>query len=260
MALLFTKYQGTGNDFILIDNRDKNLHLDKKQIELLCDRKFGVGSDGLILIEPDPNSDFEMVFYNPDGSQSFCGNGSRCAIHFYHQIVSDKKTTYRFKAIDGIHLGEIISESKISVTMTDTKLSRKMKEINGYFMDTGSPHFIQFMDNMNFDIQEKGKNIRNNTDLFGNNGTNVNFVQILEDGSIFVRTYERGVENETLSCGTGVTASGLVYSELKNVNSPVEVKTKGGNLEIEFEEVNNTFKNVKLVGPANSVFTGEIEI
>lgn len=257
-TLTFSKYQGTGNDFILVDNRlstfpKNNLNL----ITLLCDRKFGIGSDGIILIEDHPEYDFEMVFFNPDGSQSFCGNGSRCAVSFARSlgIIKDQA---RFVAIDGNHHSEIF-EHNVRVKMADAGLPNEI--LNGKFLHTGSPHYIEFVSDIaNFDVFGTGKEIRNKTELFGAGGTNVNFVEELDKGRIFVRTFERGVENETLSCGTGVTAAGIVYGDLKGLSS-VGIQSPGGNLQVDFEKNGDTgFQNIYLSGPASKVFEGSITL
>ena len=257
-TLAFSKYQGTGNDFILIDNRNHIFPENKSRlIPFLCDRKFGIGSDGLILIENHPEHDFEMIFYNPDGSQSFCGNGSRCAVAFANQLgIIDNKTT--FLAIDGPHLATLIDQN-VRVKMADSKLPEKY--LNGQFIHTGSPHFIQYVSNIhNYPVFDEGKAIRNKSEIFGKGGTNVNFVEELAKGSVFVRTFERGVENETLSCGTGVTAVALVYGFDKGLNS-VMIETPGGKLKVDFEkDPGSGFKNIYLTGPAVQVFEGEFFI
>ncbi|MBL3654943.1 diaminopimelate epimerase [Fulvivirga sediminis] len=253
----FYKYQATGNDFILIDNRDPQLELTKEEIIHLCDRKFGIGSDGLILIQNHEEYDFEMVFYNPDSSQSLCGNGSRCAVNFAKFLGIIDSTTH-FLAFDGVHFAEILDNGEVRLKMSDVQNVRLMGD--GIFVDTGSPHLIKYVINIdNFRVYEEGKAIRNGG-LFKAAGVNVNFVEITGADQIFVRTYERGVENETLSCGTGVTAAALA-SSTKELNSPVKVNTKGGNLSVEFEKNEDmSFSNVYLLGPAKEVFKGSIEL
>ncbi|MEL7004713.1 MAG: diaminopimelate epimerase [Bacteroidota bacterium] len=253
----FYKYQATGNDFILIDNRNKEIALDNELISKLCDRKFGIGSDGIILIENSNNYDFEMVFHNPDGSQSLCGNGSRCAVAFAHYLGIIQSDT-EFLAYDGAHTAEILSNGDVRLKMSDVQTVRFLDD--GTFVDTGSPHLVQQVDKVNsFEVYEKGKAIRNNA-VFKTEGININFIEPMNDNQIFVRTYERGVENETLSCGTGVTASAIAAS-LQGILSPVAVCTKGGNLEVNFEAKDKThFTNVYLTGPAKHVFEGSIQI
>ena len=253
----FYKYQGTGNDFIFIDNRlstfDKS---DIKLMSVLCDRKFGIGADGIVLIENHPVHDFEMIYFNPDGSQSFCGNASRCAVHFaqYLQIIKEKAV---FKAIDGIHSAHI-QKDLIHLKMNDVNKVKFISE--DIFIHTGSPHYIKFINDVrSADVVNEGKKIRY-SDHFKKEGTNVNFAEILDKNQVYVRTYERGVEDETLSCGTGVTAVALAIS-LKNFQSPVNIKTPGGDLQVSFKKkADSTFEDVYLIGPAKLVFKGEIEV
>ncbi|WP_040497079.1 diaminopimelate epimerase [Fulvivirga imtechensis] len=255
--LKFYKYQATGNDFILIDNRTLKLQLDQPQIQKLCDRKFGIGSDGLILIQDHPDSDFEMVFYNPDGSQSLCGNGSRCAVNFASFLGIFQGST-RFLAFDGEHQADILPDGQVRLKMGDVQNVRLMAD--GMFIDTGSPHLIKYVINVqNYRVYDEGKAIRNGG-LFKEAGVNVNFVQITGDSEIFVRTYERGVENETLSCGTGVTAAAIASSH-KGLNSPVTVNTQGGTLTVEYTQISNdNYSDIYLTGPAEKVFEGTIEL
>jgi len=255
--IFFEKYQGTGNDFIMIDNREgqfKNQY--RSQIKHFCDRKFGIGSDGLILIENHPEYDFEMKYFNPDGTQSLCGNGSRCAVMYSQSlnIINDKTT---FFTIEGPLYAEIV----------DQIVSIKMPEVSGYsnfnediFIDTGSPHYVCFVHDIDkVDVFNVGKDIRN-LEKFSPAGTNVNFVQKIEENQIFVRTYERGVENETLSCGTGVTASALAVG-LKNNQKHIYIKTRGGELQVKFEPDGlGGFTNIYLIGPAKKVFNGWIAV
>lgn len=256
MTLTFHKYQGTGNDFVMIDDREKKFPMaDTSLIEHLCDRKMGVGADGVILIQNHPELDFRMIYFNPDGSQSLCGNGSRCAIAFANALgIIENKTT--FKTTDGIH-DAFIEEDIIHFHLHDVhEIARKEAH---WFINTGSPHHVQVVDNLDdLDIITTGSEIRYSS-AYSPVGTNVNFVETSRDG-IKVRTYERGVENETLSCGTGVTACALAASFL-NYSSPVHVSTKGGALTVSFEKENDqSFKNIYLAGPAKKVFEGRIEI
>jgi len=257
MNFRFFKYQATGNDFVMIDNRN---HLfpktDKETIKKICDRRYGIGSDGLILIEDNNNEDFEMVFFNPDASQSLCGNGSRCAVKFAANLGLIKNEA-SFRTHDGIHTGSIFN-GVVRLKMKDVHSVRLMSD--GIFVDTGSPHYIQFVTNVKkFNVYDEGKKIRN-SGLFGTNGTNVNFVEILKGNSIFVRTFERGVENETLSCGTGVTASALAAS-YKKLESPVDIITNGGELKVEYERNGkNEFTGIYLIGPTELVYEGTITL
>lgn len=257
MTIEFYKYQATGNDFIMIDNRDLRFTFSNEQISQLCHRKFGIGADGLILIQNHDTCDFEMIYYNPDGSQSLCGNGSRCAVKFADFLgLIDKKTT--FVAYDGEHTGEILPNDWVKLKMKDVQNVRPVSD--GIFIDTGSPHLVKFVINLqNYKVYKEGKLIRNGG-LFKSEGVNVNFVETLPDNQIFVRTYERGVEDETMSCGTGVTAAAIASLQ-KGYTSPVKIKTLGGNLEVEFaSNSNNYFSKVHLIGPAEEVFKGTYQL
>lgn len=257
MDFTFYKYQGTGNDFIMMDDRvhafdEKNLDLVRK----LCDRKFGIGADGLILIRNHPDYDFEMVYFNSDGSQSMCGNGARCAVAFssFLGIVSGST---RFLAIDGPHEA-ILRNDLVELLMGEVKGIENRN--SDYFVNTGSPHHIRFVEEIkSYPVFDEGKSVRYDSQ-YAPSGTNVNFLQELGTGEVFVRTYERGVENETLSCGTGVTAAALVFGSQKNLNQ-VNIKTLGGNLSVKFQKNGNGgFQNIWLIGPAEQVFSGKISI
>ncbi|GAB3198819.1 diaminopimelate epimerase [Pontibacter aydingkolensis] len=257
MAISFYKYQGTGNDFVMVDNRKLAFPAsDKAFVKHLCDRRTGIGADGLILLQDHPDYDFEMVYFNADGRLgSMCGNGARCTVRFARAlgVIEDVAC---FLAADGEHQASV-ERDLIHLKMNDVKGVEFVG--NDYFLNTGSPHYIRFVDNLeNLDVYEEGRAIRYNK-RFKSEGTNVNFVQRLSDDEIFVRTYERGVEDETLSCGTGVTAAALVAGML-GMESPIKVKTLGGNLEVVFEqdEEGEGFKYIYLIGPAKQVFTGAI--
>lgn len=256
MLVNFVKYQATGNDFILIDNRDDKIKLELPQIMRLANRSWGIGSDGLILIEPDKDADFKMNFYNPDGSQSLCGNGSRCAVKYAHELrIINNETT--FSAFDGLHSAQIHNNGDVRLKMQNVKTVRHMGD--GMFVDTGSPHVVNFVINLdNFKVKREGRKIRF-SGLFHQSGVNVNFVEVLDQNNIYVRTYERGVEEETLSCGTGVTAAAIA-SQMKDVVPPVQIRTKGGNLIVEYQPNDEGFEEVYLTGPAEKVFEGKIEI
>lgn len=255
MQITFYKYQGTGNDFVMIDNRSLSFpKQDIKLINTLCDRKFGVGADGLILLENDEDLDFKMVYYNADGNEStMCGNGGRCLVAFANFLgVIKEKTT--FNAVDGLHNATIKGDI-VSLQMIDVA---EVKEKENYsFLDTGSPHHVQLVDNVNgFDVFTEGKKIRYG--LYGEAGSNVNFVTKNAKGYT-VRTYERGVEDETLSCGTGVTAVALAMHKSGNTNlTTIPIKVMGGDLEISFTAKDGSYKNVYLTGEAKQVFKGEI--
>ena len=253
----FYKYQGTGNDFVMIDDRAESFDLRAhKLIALLCHRKFGIGADGLILIRNHSEADFEMIYYNSDGNRtSLCGNGSRCAVQFANQlgIITGACT---FMTVEGILDGKI-EDNLIHIKMPDVKEAETHSD--HFFLNTGSPHHICHVSNVEkHDVFHEGRKIRNGAPYF-KKGTNVNFVELISKSEIFVRTYERGVEDETLSCGTGVIAAALVQG-LEGASSPVKVKTLGGNLQISFEkDTAGGFRNIYLIGPAVQVFKGEYQ-
>jgi diaminopimelate epimerase len=260
MKIQFNKYQGTGNDFVIFDNRDKKYDwLTKEQVRFLCDRRFGIGADGLMLLNTHPKYDFEMKYYNSDGNESsMCGNGGRCLTKFAHDvglILSD----YTFLAIDGVHEASINTDGSVALKMNDVD---DVKYDRGNFiLNTGSPHYVSMAnDVMHMDVFKKGRDIRYSHE-FKEEGINVNFVeQTDEPDKIIVRTYERGVEDETYSCGTGVTACALVCYHNDNGFNRVEVQTRGGDLSVEYDKIGDSYKNVWLNGPAVKVFEGTIEI
>lgn len=257
MRLQFEKYQATGNDFVMIDNRSgffpKDDHI---LVASICDRKFGVGADGLILIEESIETNFQMNYYNADGAPgSFCGNGSRAATRYAQSLgmITEKGSLVAF---DGIHHAEI-KPDVIKMSMSDVQNGSKM--LGGTFIDTGSPHYVEFRKNLNsLDVFTEGKTLREH-DLFKPGGSNINFVERIDDNLISVRTFERGVENETLSCGTGVTASAMT-AVINEGEHCIQVRTLGGNLEVQFEKIGNEFSNVHLIGPAEKTFSGQIDI
>ena len=250
----FYKYQGTGNDFILIDNRSQIFTGNKINLaKRWCDRRFGIGSDGLIFIENSTESDFVMDFYNPDGSQSFCGNGSRCAVHFAKFLGIIKSGSTSFTAIDGIHTA-IITDDTVRIKMNDVAVVEEIGD--DYYINTGSPHYISFENSVLRNIIEVGKAIRY-SDKYKPAGTNVNLVEEVNKDHIRIRTYERGVEDETFSCGTGATACGLSFAyKNKLAEGFVLVEVKGGQLKIEFKKNNKGFTDIWLEGPAQQVFKG----
>ena len=256
MIIEFYKYQGTGNDFIMIDDRKNKFDIvDDTLITALCERRMGIGADGLVLLREHDTLDFEMIYFNSDGNQSsMCGNGGRCIIAFAHMLeMIDTETT--FMAIDGEHKGEIM-EDGISLKMQDVTKIEGVDD--GLVLDTGSPHFIEMVDDLdNLDVNKQGRKIRNSAP-FKKEGINVNFV--LDAAELNVRTYERGVEAETLSCGTGVVATALAmhYANCIEENL-ISVNTKGGELTVSFEEFNNTYRNIWLSGEASMVYVGEFE-
>ncbi|HRN56457.1 MAG TPA: diaminopimelate epimerase [Agriterribacter sp.] len=260
MDIHFYKYQGTGNDFIILDNRDNTYaSLTAAQVSFLCHRRFGIGADGLMLLNKHNDYDFEMVYYNADGKEgSMCGNGGRCLVQFAFDS-GIKKTTYHFIATDGPHEAEIDVQGIIRLKMKDVQETADRKD--HYILNTGSPHYVQFVEDLRkINVTEEGKKIRYSDD-FAAEGINVNFVEALDDHSIFVRTYERGVENETLSCGTGVTAAALVSAHHENSFNEIAVETRGGKLSVEFNlSGEKHYSNIWLCGPAEFVFKGEIKI
>lgn len=260
MKVDFFKYQGTGNDFVILDNRD-NIYddLTTAQVKQLCDRRFGIGADGLILLCSHEHFDFEMIYFNADGHQgSMCGNGGRCLVNFAYQQ-GIHKSTYHFIAIDGEHEAEIDMDGTVRLKMQD--VDQVEYHSSHVLLNTGSPHFVKFAPDVHhIDVVETGREIRYSKE-FKETGVNVNFVESVDEDSIYVRTYERGVEDETLSCGTGVTASALMSAHNENGFNRVEVKTKGGNLSVEFTKNDDQhFENIWLCGPAELVYTGEIDI
>lgn len=261
MELQFYKFEGTGNDFIIVDAWASTIHLNANQIKFICDRKFGVGADGLMILVRSQNLDFEMLYFNSDGYPgSMCGNGGRCLVKyaFDKNYINSKAN---FLAPDGIHDAIMINKDLVSLGMRDVDFPTQLKN-NDWFVDTGSPHFIRWVDDVkSVDVYKEGKSIRNSKD-FIENGVNVNFVDASKD-SIRIRTYERGVEDETLSCGTGVTAAVLaaVYAGKISENlKEVKVFTQGGELSVIFERGIDKFFNVRLNGPAKKVFEGVINL
>ena len=259
MNLTFYKYQATGNDFVILNNSDKKYSLSTAQIHHLCNRRFGIGADGLMLLNSSQKHDFEMEYYNADGKQSsMCGNGGRCLVKFAaHQGM--QKSKYVFNAIDGIHEAVIQADGWVYLKMNDV---HGVKKLHGDFvLDTGSPHYVKHSaDARGIDVYKEGRSIRYSHD-FKEEGINVNFVEEEDNDDIFVRTYERGVEDETLSCGTGVTAAALIFAHNETGFNRVNVTTPGGKLAVEFDKRNDeTFENIWLCGPAEFVFSGTIEI
>tara|TARA_B100001564_G_C20625707_1_gene664564 strand:+ start:783 stop:1547 length:765 start_codon:yes stop_codon:yes gene_type:complete len=251
MIVDFYKYEGTGNDFIIIDDRSQLFDISNNDlISSMCDRKFGIGADGLILLRNHETFDFEMLYFNSDGyMSSMCGNGGRCIVHFanYLNIIDD---TTKFIAVDGVH------EARIDVKNVLLKMQNVkniIEENNSYILDTGSPHYVKFVNDIsNFNVLKQGKIIRQKfTD-----GINVNFVEI--GNYILVRTYERGVENETLSCGTGVVASALaIHFSKKSKNNSIDIKSNGGDLNVTFEYDSKNYSNIWLKGTAKMIFSGK---
>ncbi|MGC4099982.1 diaminopimelate epimerase [Ferruginibacter sp.] len=260
MKIDFYKYQGTGNDFVILDNRDNKYEkLSTKVVKHICDRRFGIGADGLMLLTLKSGYDFEMIYFNADGNESsMCGNGGRCLVKFaYHMGIH--KSTYHFIATDGEHYADINTDQTVRLKMKDVE---EVDEHSTYaILNTGSPHFVKFANNVkDIDVLETGREIRYSKE-FKQEGINVNFVESIDEDGIYVRTYERGVEDETYSCGTGVTAAALMSAHNDNGFNRVEVDTPGGHLSVEFEKIDDEhFTNIWLCGPAEFVYKGEIEV
>jgi diaminopimelate epimerase len=260
MKLTFYKYEGTGNDFVMIDNRALTFPKDNtKLIEKLCDRRFGIGGDGLILLENDEFTDFKMVYYNSDGNQSsMCGNGGRCLVAFAKKknIINNSAT---FIAIDGLHHATIDNNTIVSLQMKDVDEVKINPDYS--YLNTGSPHHVQMVaDLSNFDVKNEGAKIRY-SDLYGKSGSNINFVKQVSENEFTIRTYERGVEDETLSCGTGATAVAIAMNATGKTNTTnININVEGGKLEVSFVKENEKFTNVFLIGPATFVFEGTFEI
>lgn len=259
MTITFQKYQGAGNDFIIIDNRNHIFPTNSTQlIKKLCNRKFGIGADGLILLEKSTEFDFKMIYFNSDGKEStMCGNGGRCIVAFGHQL-NLFKTETTFEAIDGKHFATIKGKI-IELQMTDIKDIQYHQD--HYFVNSGSPHHIILTTHINLcNVVSDGRKIRNGAP-YHEEGANVNFVEKISENHFKIRTYERGVEDETLACGTGATAVAVAMYDAKMTNNnSLIMETLGGNLEVSFQKENNYYTNVFLKGPATFVFNGEIEI
>ncbi len=260
LQLPFSKYQGTGNDFVMIDNRAGGFPTqDTDRIARLCDRRFGVGADGLILLQEAAGYDFEMVYFNADGRQaSFCGNGGRCVVAFARALGVIEAETH-FLAYDGAHQASITPEGEIALRMSDVAHIKDDPE--GCWLHTGSPHLVCAVENLDtFPVVEQGRALRRTT-RFAPEGTNVNFIQSIDEQTLSVRTYERGVEDETLSCGTGVTAVALAHLRTHPVGEhTLRVRTRGGVLTVRFRvNEGGSFSEIWLVGPAQRVFVGTID-
>ncbi|MBX3743063.1 MAG: diaminopimelate epimerase [Akkermansiaceae bacterium] len=270
MLLHFYKMNGAGNDFIVIDNRDLQTNLDTETIEALCDRHRGIGADGLLAVEPaEKGADYKFRYYNADGGEAeMCGNGARCFGRFTAHLTEETPDKVTFETIAGTLAAEMIGDD-VRIAMSEPKDLRlnTVTKVQGldadlHFVNTGVPHVVAFVDDLDdLDVFNHGRDIRRHAD-FSPAGTNANFAKVLEPGHIAIRTYERGVEDETLACGTGMVASALIHHLLSGDPSPIKVDVEGGDtLEIGFEKTGDrTFTNVTLTGPADFVFEGEIEV
>ncbi|RZS95470.1 diaminopimelate epimerase [Cecembia calidifontis] len=257
MEIAFYKYQGTGNDFVMIDDRSEAFPAQNlKLVQRLCDRKFGIGADGLILIRNRKGYDFEMIYFNADGSQSMCGNGARCAVAFSKFLGIIENETH-FLAIDGPHDARVVGDW---IELGMSPVSSLSNAGEDFFVNTGSPHHVRFVEDVaSYPVVKEGAEIRY-SEPYAPKGTNVNFVTPIGPDEIHVRTYERGVEDETLSCGTGVTACALVFG-YQNELHEVKIKTPGGKLKVRFSEnADGSFQNILLIGPAEQVFRGNMKV
>jgi diaminopimelate epimerase len=261
MHIEFDKYQGAGNDFIILDNRDRKFsNLSKNQLKFLCNRQKGIGADGIILVENAEDADFNMHYFNSDGSlSSLCGNGGRCSVAFAskHNIIGTKT---KFKAIDGLHEAELLSSKEVRLNIQD--VSTIIKHDDSFFVNTGSPHYVKLVESVSsINVKKEGALIRY-SNFFKPNGVNVNFLEKRKNNHFLIRTYERGVENETLACGTGAVAGALVMSHIGETGdiNKILLEALGGKLNVGFKKNNNEYKNVYLQGPATFVYSGIVVI
>ncbi len=268
MRLSFTKMNGAGNDFVMVDNRNEALALDAARIALLCDRHRGVGADGILVVEPaQQGADFRMRYYNADGGEAeMCGNGARCFARFARRL-GWSNAELSFETLAGT-IRASFPEDLVQITMIDphsyrppTELEINGRTVSVHFLNTGVPHAVVFVEDVgSVDVEKDGAALRYHA-AFAPKGTNANFAQVLGPNSIALRTYERGVEGETLACGTGVCAAALLHSVRQGSPSPIQVKVRGGDtLEVGFETSERAFRNVTLTGPADFVFDGTISL
>ncbi len=263
MTFSFYKYHGAGNDFVIVDNRNNSIQLSQTQLALICDRRFGIGADGFMSLENDDELDFKMKYYNSDGAEgSMCGNGGRCIVAFANKLGIISKQTV-FRASDGTHEARInsINKNMLDISLKMIDISNIKSNGTSFFLDSGSPHHISFVEDLDkIDVYRQGKEIRYSEMYKKTNGTNVNFIEI-KDNYLKIRTYERGVEDETLACGTGATASAIAFAhKTKRNNEEIILKALGGDLRVKFNFKNNSYENIVLSGPTQFVFTGEINI
>lgn len=258
MILNFYKYQGAGNDFIFIDNRDGSFPKQNNElIKQLCDRHFGIGADGLILIENHTKTDFEMVYFNADSSQTMCGNGARCAVAFAKklEIINDSTT---FMAYDGPHEATINQDQTVSLEMIDVE--KVDVHEHHIFANTGTVHHVELVDDLeNYPVFTSGRKLR--YELYGEAGSNINFVEQKNGNTFRIRTYEKGVEDETLACGTGVTAAAIAMHKVgKTQDNTIYLQAEGGDLSVSFQVVDDVYKEVVLTGPAEFIYQGSIKV
>lgn len=263
MQLHFYKYQATGNDFILLDCRQKNFDLNQEQIQNLCHRHYGIGSDGLIILKNTPLADFEMLFFNPDGSSGMmCGNGARASAMFAYDNKVVNHPVMSFLSPDGMHFAKVQDKGIVSLKMNSVTNYKLMKD--GIWIDTGTSHFVKQVKQLKtLDVKQEGLHLRKDKRFSFVNGANIDFYKPKKKNTIEIRTYERGVEDETLSCGTGIVASALVYSineNLKDDKHSIIVESHNNILKVDFIKQNNSFTNIVLTGEAKKVFEGDIDI
>ncbi|MBL9117814.1 MAG: diaminopimelate epimerase [Verrucomicrobiaceae bacterium] len=269
MTLNFTKMNGAGNDFVMLDNRDLSLSLTHNQIASLCDRHRGIGADGLLLVEPaQQGADFRMRYYNADGGEAeMCGNGARCFGRFVNHLHGDRLNRVVFETLAGLISAEFVGDRvRINMSTPHGMLLNQTLDVGGtalrvHSINTGVPHAVVFVDDLEgTEVRKLGAGLRYH-DAFKPKGTNANFVKALSPSCIAIRTYERGVEDETLACGTGMVACALVHHQLSGTASPIQVQVKGGDiLAVGFDVVSSGYENVTLFGPADFVFTGQVTI
>lgn len=264
MKVEFGKYEGAGNDFVIIDNREENFDPSPQRVAALCDRRFGIGADGLMLLEKDDATMFRMRYFNSDGPEAtMCGNGGRCMVLFAaHTCIAQE--SFQFNAADGIHNAAILAhtedEGVVSLGMSDVWGIERV--CNGYFINTGSPHYVEFVPEVeSIDIFTTGRRMRELPEFIKRGGANFNFVQIMEEGTLKVRTYERGVEEETFACGTGAVASAIVtsYAYFPDTKS-FDIHVRGGKLAVLFDSNDGLYHNIQLIGPARRTYTGTFNL
>jgi diaminopimelate epimerase len=262
MRLQFSKYHGAGNDFIIIDGRTVTQELSAEQVLLLCHRHYGIGADGLIILFPgnDAQTGYRMQYFNADGREgSMCGNGARCAYAFAITVKLAEGPT-RFIAYDGVHDARSTEEGLVTISMGDVSDIRRISK-HSYVLDTGSPHVVRFVEDLGqVNAFEEGRSVRNSPE-FARYGINVNFVQVVGESALRIRTYERGVENLTLACGTGVTAAALAYAEQQGLTSGIiAVHADGGELSVSFKRSAGKVTEIFLTGPVQHVFDGVVDV
>ncbi len=258
MNFIFYKYQGAGNDFIFIDNRDGSFPKQNSDLVVkLCDRNFGIGADGLVLIENHSTTDFEMIYYNADSGQTMCGNGARCAVAFARKLNIIGDTTF-FTAFDGPHKAKINKNQTVSLEMIDVDKVEVKK--NYVFINTGTTHHVEMVEDLDkYPVVSRGRKLR--YEMYGKSGSNINFIEKQKSDTFGIRTYEKGVENETLACGTGVTAAAIAMHKTgQTTSNTINLIAKGGRLIIDFDVVDKIYKNVVLTGTAQFIYQGSIEV